>query len=396
MTNPSVARVSCVAIQSAAVLHELHDELAELAERPGATSSIVQHPDWLQFELESRGTAAAPYVVVATGPGGRVIGYAPFLAMHQPVRIALGDRHVPLYRGRILRLLGSCVVALPQERAEAERMIAEALAHDRAIKVVLIQETVLPNSFAQALSRARYGFAGVPSNLLDQINWSIAPQPSLASYLDTLGSRRKKLNYALRSVYKKLGEDAQLRIFEAPGQTDEYCRLMNQLYARSWHAAKLRIDWELPARRALFTTLAHQQRLVGHILMLGSRPIAYVHGYRLGGRYLFDSTGYDEEFAPLGVGSALIFGAIQDLVARYPADRIDFGYGDNQYKRVLATDQAACGSLYLVRGPLVRARFALIGPLRLLYRWLRRFRGRRPAKADIASGPRPLQAGLGT
>jgi CelD/BcsL family acetyltransferase involved in cellulose biosynthesis len=376
MTVSTDTRARCAVLESAAALHDLHDELAELADRPGATSSIVQHPDWLQFELESRGDAAAPYVVVARNPDGRIVGYAPFLAVRQSARIALGGRHVTLYRGRILRLLGSCVVALPHERAQAQDMIAEALARDRAVKVILIQETVLPNPLAHALSRARRGFASVPSNLLDQVNWSIAPQPSLAVYLENLGSRRKKLGYALRNVYKKLGKEAQLRIFEAPEQVDDYCRLMNQLYAKSWHATKQGIDWELPARRALFTTLARQQRLVGHMLMRGPQPVAYVHGYRLGGRYLFDSTGYDEEFAALGVGSALIFGAIQDLIERHPADTIDFGYGDNQYKRVLATDQAPCGSLYLVRGTIVRVRFSLIAPLRMLYRWLHRARGR--------------------
>jgi Acetyltransferase (GNAT) domain len=396
MTNSSNARAQCVAVESAAALHDLHDELAKLAERPGTTSSIVQHPDWLQFELDSRGAAAAPYVVIARNPDGRVVGYAPFLAVRHPTRIAVGDRYITLYRGRVLRLLGSCVVALPHERQQTENMIAEALAHDHAIKVILIQETVLPNPLAHALSRASHGFASVPSNLLDQINWSIAPQPSVAVYVGNLGSRRKKLGYALRNVYKKLGKEAQLCIFEEPEQVDDYCRLMNQLYAKSWHATKQSIDWELPARRALFLTLARQQRLVGHLLMLGSRPIAYVHGYRLGGRYLFDSTGYDEEFAALGVGSALIFGSIQDLIERHPADTIDFGYGDNQYKRVLATDQAPCGSLYLVRGPIARARFSLIAPLRMLYRWLHRVHSRaRSANANIALGRRSPQAGLG-
>jgi hypothetical protein len=376
MTISSNARAQCDVLENAAALHDLHDELAQLAERPGTSSSIVQHPDWLQFELKSRGAAAAPYVVVARNPDGRVVGYAPFLATHHPARIALGNRHLTLYRGRTLRLLGSCVVALPHERAQAETMIAKTLAHDQAIKVILIQETVLPNPLAHELSRAGQGFANVSSNLLDQINWSIAPQPSLAAYVANLGSRRKKLSYALRNVYKKLGEEAQLRIFETPEQIDDYCRLMNQLYAKSWHATEQSIDWELPARRALFMELARQQRLVGHMLMLGPRPIAYVHGYRLGGRYLFDDTGYDEEFAALGVGSALVFQSIQDLIERHPDETIDFGYGDNQYKRVLATDQAPCGSLYLVRGAAARARFGLIAPLRMLYRWLHRARER--------------------
>ena len=386
MTNSQNAPLRCEVLKTTVAIRDMHDALAQLAEQPDAASSIVQHPDWLQFELESRGSAIDPYVVVARNPDGQIVGYAPFLAGHHRARIALGARHITLYRGRTLRLLGACVVALPHERAQAEVAIAQVLAHDHALKVIHIQETVLPNTLAQALVDAGHSFKCVPFNLLEQINWSIAPQPSLAAYISNLGPRRKKLNYALRNVYKKLGPDAQLRVFEAPEQIGEYCRLMNQLYAKSWHATVQSIDWELPTRRALFTQLARQQRLVGHMLMLGSQPIAYVHGYRLGGRYLLDDTGYDEAFSAHGVGSALVFQSVQDLIERHPDEIIDFGYGDNVYKRVIATDQAPCGALYLVRGPMARICFGMITPLRALYLWLRDRRERARA-AKTATTP---------
>lgn len=352
----------------------LRSELVSLAEQPGAASSIVQHPDWLEFELASRGAAVAPHIIVVRHQDGSLAGYAPLLAGQHHARIALGARQLTLYRGHALRLLGCGVVALPQEREKVESAVAEALMHDNAVKVIQIQEAMLPNTLAQALSNTRSGYTGVATNLLPQVNWSISPQPSLAVYLAGLGPRRKKLGYAVRNVYKKLGKDAHLRVFESPEQIDDYCSLMNELYAKSWHARARSIDWESPPRRTLFSQLAAHQQFVGHMLILGQQPIAYVHGYRLGGRYLFDDTGYDDEFAALGVGSALIFQTIQDLIERYPSDIIDFGYGDNQYKRVLATDKASCGSLYLVRGPAARVRFSLTLPLRATYHRARQAR----------------------
>jgi hypothetical protein len=368
------APTPCSILSSAASLRAARDELASLAEQPGAASSIVQHPDWLEFELTSRGAAVEPHVIVARHHDGGIAGYAPLIAGQHHARIAFGTRQITLYRGHALRLLGYGVVALPTERSKVESAIVEVLTRNNAIKVVQIQETVLPNTLAQALSSARDGYSVAATNLLPQINWSISVQPSLAAYLGCLGPRRKKLAYALRNVYKKLGKEAHFRVFESPEQIDEYCRLVNELYAKSWHAKARSLDWESPARRALFVHLATRRQLVGHMLMVGPRPVAYVHGYRLGGRYLLDDTGYDDEFAALGVGSALVFQAIQDLIERYPRDIIDFGYGDNQYKRVLATDKAPCGSLYLVRGPAVRARFSLISPLRATYRRVREAR----------------------
>lgn len=378
MTITPEMDTQCIVLDQPAEWRAHRDELARLAEQPGAASSIVQHPDWVSFELEWRGSAASLHVVIASNDAGRIIGYAPFLLEQHHARVALGGRHVPIYHGRTLRLLGSGVVALPRDRPHVDRLIADALRRDRTARVVRIQETCLPNSLAAALSTGRTGFATIEANLLDQLNWTIQPQESVAAYLAAMESKRRNdLTRRLRNVHKKLGEQAHLIIFDAADNVDEYCRLMNQVYARSWHADALAIDWERPARRRLFARLAQADQVIGHLLMLGSRPIAYVHGYRLGGRYVLDDTGYDEEFASLGVGSALVFQAIQDIMERYPADVIDFGYGDNQYKRVLANQQTPCGSLYLVRGINARTRFALIDPMRRLYRRLRQMQRRR-------------------
>ncbi|BDU21890.1 GNAT family N-acetyltransferase [Dyella sp. GSA-30] len=373
MTTPQEARLSCTVIGTTVALHASRDELARLAETTGAASGIVQHPDWLAFELAWRGSEATLHLVVASNGLGQVIGYAPFLVEQHRAQLALGKYRVSIYRGRTWRLLGAGVVALPDDRSLVERMIADVLQRDRSVRVMRIQETELPNRFAAALSQGKRTFATVQANLLDQLNWVIQPQGSSAAYLATLGSKRRNdLTRRLRNVYKKLGDQAELRLFDRPEQIDEYAALMNQVYARSWHASAQAIDWELPARRNLFQHLSTGEQVIGHMLMLGERPIAYVHGYRLGGRYLLDDTGYDEEFASLGVGAALVFQAVQDLLDRYPGEVIDFGYGDNQYKRVLADRQTACGSLYVVRGVLPRLCFGLIGPVRWLYRRVHR------------------------
>ncbi|RDI97044.1 GNAT family N-acetyltransferase [Dyella solisilvae] len=358
-------------VRSAEAVRELRDELAQVAGLPGAASGIVQHPDWLLFEVAWRGDIMAPYLVMVRDGQGKLIGYAPMLAYVHHARIHFGSRYLQVYRGRALRLLGEGVVAVPGQRNLVERQVADALLEDRQARVVRIQETALPNALASTMATGARRFSLVQSNMLDQLNWSITPQASLADYLAALGSKKRNdLSRRLRNVYKKLGDQAELRVFETPESVDEYAALMNQLYARSWHAAEQPVDWTLPTRVALFRQLAQDGRLLAHVLMQGERPVAYVHGYRLGGRYLLDDTGYDEEFAALGAGSALVFQAVQDVMARFPGETIDFGYGDNQYKRVLANRQAACGSLYLVRGASPLARFGLIAPLRGLYRWM--------------------------
>ncbi len=379
MTQVSGVALHGTVLVDAAALRELRDELASLAELPGAASSIVQHPDWVLFELDSRRGGTVPHVVIVRDEAGAIMGYAPFLAATTTTRIAVGKRALPIYHGRTLRLLGAQAVAAPAWRDDVERIIALVIRSEAAVRVIHFQEAALPNTLAERLGQGRGGFTRCRANLLDQVNWVIEPQESLDAYLARFSSKsRNTLSRRVRNAYKKLGAEAHLRIVETPDDVDEYCALMNEVYARSWHADALAIDWQLPARRNLFRQLAANQQFIGHLLMLGTRPVAYVHGYRLGGRYLLDDTGYDEEFGELGVGLALVFQAVQDLIGRNPTQLVDFGYGDNQYKRILGTRQSPCGSLYAVRDLRARACFSMITPLRWMYdaaRWMRRKRG---------------------
>lgn len=371
--------LSTSVVQSVYELRELRDVFARVAEAPKASTAIVQHPDWLLFELAWRGEIFSPYIVVVRNAAGEVVGYAPLLSYVHHARVALGNRHLPIYRGRALRLLGAGVVAEPALRRAVETAVSEALRRARLLHVLRIQETDLPNALASELARGSRRFTSVQANLLDQVRWSIDPQP-LADWMSHLGSKKRNdLTRRQRNVYKKLGDQARLEVFESEADMPRYAALMNQVYAKSWHAREMPTDWELPARKALFADLARGGHLVGYLLMVGEQPVAYVHGYRYGGSYLVDDTGYDEAFGALGVGSTLVFQAVCDRLERHPGEAVDFGYGDNQYKRVLATRQTPCGSLYLVRGVTPLARFSVMVPLRRLYRWMHEWKRREQA-----------------
>ncbi|MGN6482735.1 GNAT family N-acetyltransferase, partial [Luteibacter sp.] len=168
--------------------------------------------------------------------------------------------------------------------------------------------------------------------------------------------------------------DAALHTFDTPESMPEYCRLMHEVYARTWHHDDLPTQWDHPARVALFQRLAASGHIIGHVVVRDGRPLAYVHGYRVAGTYLVDDLGYDEEIAKVGIGSVAVFQAITALLDRFPGERVSFGYGDNQYKRLLATHNEPCGSLYVVRSTRATAGFHVYGPVRWLYRGLHRVR----------------------
>lgn len=364
----------CSTLHTLEALRGLRDELARVAEQPGAASGIVQHPDWIEYEVVSRHDGTVPHVVVVRDAEGRVAGYAPLLAIDHTARLDLAGRRLQLYRGAALRMLGAGVVANEGERSAVELLVSRQIAHDPDIRVVRIQEADLPNRFAAALSHGG-GFRIVVAHLLDQVHWSIDPQPSSEAWLAAMDKKKRTdLVQRVGRAYRKLGGDAALRVFDRAEDMAEYGRLMNELYARTWHHADLPIDWEAPERVALFQRLAEAGQLIGHVVVRDGRPLAYVHGYRIAGTYLVDDLGYDEEVAKIGIGSVAVFQAVRGLLDRFPGERISFGYGDNQYKRLLSTRAEPCGSLYVVRATRATAGFHMYAPLRWLYRGLHRVR----------------------
>ncbi|HXO99168.1 MAG TPA: GNAT family N-acetyltransferase [Luteibacter sp.] len=364
----------CTTLHTVEALRSLRDELAHVAELPGAASGIVQHPDWIEYEVVSRHDGTVPHVIVVRDGEGRVAGYAPLLAIDHTARLDVAGRRVKLYRGAALRMLGAGVVASDQERGIVELLVSRQLAGDPSVRVVRIQEADLPNRFATALSHGG-GFRTVAAHLLDQLHWSIDPQPSSEAWLAAM-DKKKRADQTQRvgRAYRKLGGDAALRVFDRGEDMAEYCRLMNEVYARTWHHDDLPTDWEAPERVALFQRLADAGQLIGHIVLREGRPLAYVHGYRIGGTYLVDDLGYDEEVAKIGIGSVAVFQAVKALLDRFPGERISFGYGDNQYKRLLSTRAEPCGSLYVVRSTRATAGFHMYAPVRWLYRGLHRVR----------------------
>lgn len=363
----------CRVVDSLETLQGHRDGMARLAARPGAASGIVQHPDWIAYEVASRSDGTRPHVILVCDAGGGVVGYAPLLAVGHVARIDLGGRRMPVYRGPVLRLLGDDVVADAADRERVGDAIAHHLAGDAGVRVIRIQEAGLPSRFADRLAAA--GLRIVAAHLRDQVHWSIDPQPSSETWLGGMDrKKRADLTQRVGRAYRKLGGDAALHTFDRAEDMREYARLMNEVYARTWHHAALPVDWEAPARVALFERLAAAGQLVGHVVLREGKPLAYVHGYRLGGTYLVDDLGYDEDVAKVGIGSVAVFQAIRALLDRFPGERISFGYGDNQYKRLLATRAEACGSLYVVRSMPATLGFGAYRPLRWAYHRVYRLR----------------------
>lgn len=343
----------CEVIRTLAGLEPLHAELARLAESRDSGASLVQHPDWFAIDIARRGGDSAPHVVVARDGGGVIRAYLPLRSSRRKLPIVLGPFSVSAYTGNALRTLGTGVVAEPTFRPSAEAAIGDCLRNDPGVRAIVISESRLPNRFADLLTRGRRRFTAGLGNPLDQVAWSIPAPGSLDAWLANFTAKqRHDLNRRERKLYKTLGTTLRLDVVTERADVAGYLRRVESLHRRSWQARLYEINWEAPRMVAFFESAADRGWLQGYVLQLGDQPIAYLHGLRFGGQYVFEYTGYDPEFARHGVGSTMVYAAVRDILTRHPEEGIDCGYGDNLYKRVLATRSDPAGEIYLARGVL--------------------------------------------
>lgn len=325
--------------------------LRVLCDTPGIVHRAVQTPEWIAMELEVRGDKAAPALVVAMRDG-EVAGYAPLLLQHGRTAVPLGNIRLPLRTGHYLRMLGSDVVARASDAPAVRELAARAIRSHMPVGVIHLQETALPSAFGDAIISNDPRYRAIHSNLVDQVIWSIEAPGSLDAYLSgfsskTLSARRRRS----RAVHRDLDGKVTIEVFEQPGQVEEYCRHLDHVYGRSWHAQSLAIAWSADPLRSALRDLASKGCLVGYVLKLDDHPIAFVHGYHVAGVYEVDNLAYDEAFGRHGVGSMLMFEALLDFFSRHPSSGVDFGYGHNDYKRVFSRQNVPAGSLLLARGP---------------------------------------------
>ena len=96
--------------------------------------------------------------------------------------------------------------------------------------------------------------------------------------------------------------------------------------------------------------LATHKRVLAYILLLNSRPVAYMFCFCADGIVTGDYLGYDPAFRSLSPGTVLQYLILQSLFEKHRDMRIfDFTEGEGQQKSFFGTDERLCAKSYFIR-----------------------------------------------
>lgn len=281
----------------------------------------------------------------------RIVAAAPFVLKQGRFTLKFGLISLLSFRSQVLSLSGNAVTCLPD--ASLNAVVHAILQRLRADSLNLVQFDCLP--LDQPLSRC---LAGEP--MLGGFRFrASAAQPLRGlqfdgTHEDYLGAMSKKTRYNLKRAVKQLESQCnsamELVCVTQEEQVADFFRALDQVYTKTWQASVFGYQpRNSPSAESQHRQLAKSGLLRSYLLVCDGIPVAYLRGYQFRGRYYFEEIGFDKARREQQPGTVLNFLVIEDLFRKDSPDYLDFGYGENDYKRILGNIESPAVTATLVR-----------------------------------------------
>lgn len=296
-------------------------------------------------------------LIVMINSGDKVLALAPFLVKQDKHILTFGIFKLLALSVKRLRLLGDSVAVRDGENASVlfGHVLAALNNLPDKIDYVIIDNLKVPGPLWDYFESSKFiansfCLKRVSSNL--QESRGIRLGDSYDDYLKNLtGKTRYNLRSRVKKLWKKGSEDVEVVRVESSTQLPEFLGRVDQVFSNSWRAkligyTKRNTDSAISEMKAI----SDHGWLRSYALILQGQAIAYAIGFQYRGVYLLEEIAYDKEWASHGVGNVLNFKLVEDLYSANKPDYLDFGFGENEYKRILGNTTEYSCMAYLVPG----------------------------------------------
>ncbi|WP_413673260.1 GNAT family N-acetyltransferase [Massilia cellulosiltytica] len=317
-TRPRAARCpDRFELNVATAYHDRPDILAawhRMLAAAAGPETLYQSPQFFNhlIDMDRGRDANHELFIVRRSVDYAIVGFVPVRTL--PCRIAFHAGPVPLF-GRTLRacqVLGSVPLLDPAEPGLAE-FIAQQLLDRFAHCHVLYLQAVPQDGWT--------GIAGVAAYVLN--GWRAChtqPLPdSVDAYLKHFSAKKRyNLSRQVRLLTEAAGPLHVLRIVR-PGQVGA---MLDAMIATDASRAAGRAG-----EQARLESLARHGLLLSYVIRCGENDVAVVYGMRSASVWHVYKILCRQDYLHLSAGTSAIHLAVQDVLAHFTFDHIDFGYG---------------------------------------------------------------------
>jgi CelD/BcsL family acetyltransferase involved in cellulose biosynthesis len=314
---------------------------------------LMASPEWVDHLATTRASAIALLVVRCVD--GRIAGVVPAARHRVFLRRESRSHGAATSKLAVASILGS-VPPVPEDGGLVLEIVAGALAAFPDCDAVYFDALPLDSRCLRLFDRRAPARSFLPYRPYpDRAAHSLELGASLE---DFLGQKTAKSRYKLRRVLAELDQRGTVEVacYRSSEQVDGFVREAAEVQRRSWQHADVPelLGDEARTRRELHD-LARRGLLRSYLLRCGDAPCAFVIGFQGRGIYHYWEVGYDADFAEHSPGMVLLYRLLEDLFLVDRPKLVDFGKGDDGYKRRFATHSTAVTSILLLRPTLWNA-----------------------------------------
>src|SRR3954447_14088084 len=226
----------------------------------------------------------------------------------------------------------------PADEAAQGHLVRELYAalRRREAEVVLFHHVEVGSTLDTAARRFAPAWRRQP--LLEATPHRVMELPGEAAALLPSLPKRSRDNFkrSRNLVRKHFGDDAAIRRYDRPEEADEAIAAIESVAARTYQRG-LGAGFDATRDGGLVRLGLRQGWFRAWVLAIDGVPRAFELGYVHDERFIIGAKGFDPDFARSDIGTTLQLHVLEELADDPAVTVVDFGFGDADYKRRLAT-----------------------------------------------------------
>jgi CelD/BcsL family acetyltransferase involved in cellulose biosynthesis len=332
-------------------------------------------PEWVETAIQS---GFSSYSLQAARDSAGAL-FALLVWREREITLVAGPRSMGLWVNRPALCVEGDVLMRRPLHADAVRMLVAMFPANRIVQIKCLATDhpawdMLNN--AKALSPHHLRWTSSPAQPL---LFRVLEPGSEGFKLDLSQRRKRHLRQGARALSKLASASLTIDRIDAPDQVDSFCTAAADIIGKSWQR-RIPIAQAYAAlqNEQFLKKLAERGLLRSYVLRAGDHTCAFVLGYQYRGIFHYSDVAYDEDLAYASPGILLLQFLVQDLASWNPPRMVNFGIGEDIYKRIFCNSQIASGSIcFLPKSPANRI-LLMLGKM---------FDAVRRAKQKIAGSP---------
>ncbi|MEM1031050.1 MAG: GNAT family N-acetyltransferase [Myxococcota bacterium] len=339
-------------VDDVAGIDRIETEWASFLSGRAEGHTVHHHPSIFRAFLATEQGRSTPLVLVVrdADDGDSICALGCFFVWRGAFELTASVVTLFSLPSRTLKLVGDRIVFARDADATAcaLRIVRALSTLGEHYDLIHLAELALPNPLASAIDRAPAGLREVVVRKRREHVYEHTMFEDRAGYDRWLGSKRR--NTIKRNTRRWRDNEAKsrgcLRVVRDVADAPRFATAVARVRRETWQAKTYGIDEATlgPDYVRFLEAFASRGWLRSYLMERhDGTPVAFIIGFQGYDTYHYVDIGFDAAHRKDHPGVAATYLMMEDLYEHDPPARVDFGYGDNRYKR------AVCNTTYVSR-----------------------------------------------